>query len=91
MDSLPLFSAFAIIWNNSRLKSSAVGILLPPVGQILAPTNEGGSPAAPAMKDKKARRPDLDAKCGDYRRAIAPATVAGLRLADVVAQKPQTD
>ena len=36
MDSLPLFCAFAIIWNSSRLKSSAVGISRPSVRRILA-------------------------------------------------------
>jgi hypothetical protein len=43
MNSLPFFCAFAIMWNNSRLKSSAVGIVHTSVRRILAPKIKAGT------------------------------------------------
>jgi hypothetical protein len=67
MNSLPLFCAVAIIWNNSRLKSSAVGILRPSVGQILAPKIKTGT-----LRPRPG--PEIQSA------GIAPATVAGIAL-----------
>src|SRR5438445_924308 len=47
MKSLPFFCAFAIIWNNSRLKSSAVGIVHTSVRRDSIPKTKGPEPFGP--------------------------------------------